>query len=58
MKKWWNEKPSPKMSDFKKITTSIGSLEWPGYDEAREKFQQVIAESNKSGHLRVIAKKV
>ena len=29
-----------------------------GSDEAREKFQQVIAESNKSGHLRVIAKKV
>ena len=41
MNKWWVENPSPKMGDFKNITTSIGSLEWPGYDEAMKKYSKL-----------------
>ena len=35
---WMVENPSPKMGDFKNINTSIGSLEWPEYDEAIKKY--------------------
>ena len=37
LQKWYDENPHPKRSEFKQITTSIGTLEWPGYDDALEK---------------------